>query len=63
MPQTDPPGLTFSDAAHATVTEAAILRSRVDDLEKLVAEQGELIRKLRLQVQALRGGARLAEEP
>jgi len=52
-----------SDAAHATVTETAILRSQVADLRKVVEEQGEEIRKLRMQVQALRGGARLVEEP
>lgn len=65
-------GLTFSDpaVAPATVTEAAILRRRLDELEKIVAAQSkqllgqnEEIRKLRLHVQALRGGARLAEDP
>ncbi len=53
----------MTNVATATVTETAILRSRVTDLEKLVADQAEQIRKLRLQVQALRGGARLVEEP
>jgi len=55
--------LTTSDVSHATVTETAILRSRLEDLQKLVEGQGAQIQKLRLQVQALRGGARLAEEP
>jgi hypothetical protein len=59
-----------SPISAATVTETAILRSQVADLLATVekqgaqlAEQSEQIRKLRLQVQALRGGARLAEEP
>lgn len=55
--------ITTSGVSHATVTETAILRSQVEDLQKLVEEQGAQIKGLRLQVQALRGGARLAEEP
>lgn len=54
----------------ATVTETAILRSKMEDLERLVTEQAELlaaqqaeIQGLRRQVVALRGGVRLAEEP
>lgn len=47
----------------ATVTETAILRSRMDDLERLVREQAEELERLRKQVVALRDGARLAEEP
>ena len=47
----------------ATVTETAILRSKIEDLEALAGAQAEELRQLRRQVVALRDGARLAEEP
>jgi len=78
MPQTRPIGkfgtggktATAVPFSAATVTETAILRSQLTDLMTLVSQQGDVlaahqeeIKNLRRQVEALRDGARLAEEP
>lgn len=72
-----PPRPASTGTAHATVTETAILRGKVKDLEKVAAQQTKLlgdqtevlkaqaqeIENLRRQVKALRDGAILDEEP